>query len=119
MYPDWFNTIDNKIVFEQSCKRCGSAYSLIGEGKGKHIAKFECKECGAFNGWMSKALYYLYECYKSETPAETYILKMQEARHCLDKAEDESNWIETKVAKKNIDILLMYKDMIDGIIHFD
>lgn len=50
MYPDWFNTIDNKIVFEQSCKRCGSAYSLIGEGKGKHIAKFECKECGAFNG---------------------------------------------------------------------
>lgn len=61
----------------------------------------------------------LYECYKSDMPAETYIIKMQGANSALKDAESKSDWIEIKVSNKNLEILSQYKDLIAGICHYD
>lgn len=37
------------------CKLHPEAPLVIGEGKGPHIARTACGECGRFTGWVSKA----------------------------------------------------------------
>lgn len=110
---------DGKIFVEEQCKSCGSVYATVSEGKGKHAARLDCMYCGKFNKWMSKAHLDIFECVTSETPAEDYIVKLQAAQARVRDSLKSDDWIERKVADKNCQILLDYKDKIAGICHYD
>lgn len=96
---------NNQVLIEEPCKYCGGVYATLHEGKGPHAAELKCKECKRHNKWASKAELDIYECYKSESPIDTLMVKILNAKSDLEQAELSDSWVEKKVAAKNLEKL--------------
>lgn len=99
---------NGSVLIESPCKKCGTVYVDLKEGKGPHIAELRCPECRAHVQWMSKANYEIYLCYLTDDPVQAVNAKLMAAEESFKKIDLEGDWIERKTALKYRNELVDY-----------
>lgn len=108
-----------KIIIDGQCRKCGEAPLEIGEGKGPHIARYDCKKCGTFAGWVSRVDMFILKALETENPLK--LVKDEWERTCRDGPNPAiPSVIASRIAwERECDHLAMYVDRLSAEIRLD